>query len=434
LLAEAGVLFEDVTAPAPWTWPSHASLFTGEPPWVHGARAAADPGEDPVARKSFDSFHLAADRLRDDLPTLAERFAAGGYRTAALVANDWLDPELGLLRGFEHARLFESDAELIDAATAVIAADDGRPVFLFLNVMSAHAPYREGPGAWALGDDAFLDPERAPDWVRPYLTEAGDGPPGVFLSRTPPGSETNAEIEAAAGRLTLPDADLDRVARLYEASVRAADYVLTRVIEPWIAAHPDGVVAVTSDHGEALGERGRLGHLASVYREVLQVPLVIAAPGRLPAARRVAAAVAMRDLHPTLLELAGLARGGRSLVALARGEPGASVDPTVSAASEVIPSYALLAGARFDRDLRLRRSGGFGLVWSRDDPSLGELYDLTRDPGMRTDLAAAEPARVAELAAAARSELARDGDSLRRPVEIPEAVAERLRSLGYAAP
>jgi arylsulfatase A-like enzyme len=36
-LAQAGVVFEDVTAPASWTWPSHASLFTGTPPWVHGA-------------------------------------------------------------------------------------------------------------------------------------------------------------------------------------------------------------------------------------------------------------------------------------------------------------------------------------------------------------------------------------------------------------
>ena len=35
-IAAAGVRFVDVTAPAPWTWPSHASLFTGLHPWEHG--------------------------------------------------------------------------------------------------------------------------------------------------------------------------------------------------------------------------------------------------------------------------------------------------------------------------------------------------------------------------------------------------------------
>ena len=39
--SRAGVLFTDATAPSAWTWPSHAALFTGEPPWVSGAHAAA---------------------------------------------------------------------------------------------------------------------------------------------------------------------------------------------------------------------------------------------------------------------------------------------------------------------------------------------------------------------------------------------------------
>jgi arylsulfatase A-like enzyme len=39
-IAEAGTTWTQVTAPGSWTWPSHASLFTGEPPWVHGAHAA----------------------------------------------------------------------------------------------------------------------------------------------------------------------------------------------------------------------------------------------------------------------------------------------------------------------------------------------------------------------------------------------------------
>ena len=88
-LAEAsGVLFEGVTAPAPWTWPSHASLFTGEVPWVHGAHLALLESED----ERFHHAGINATRMREDLPTLAERFSEAGYRTVSLSANQWLAP------------------------------------------------------------------------------------------------------------------------------------------------------------------------------------------------------------------------------------------------------------------------------------------------------------------------------------------------------
>lgn len=428
-LAELGVLFEDVTAPAPWTWPSHASLFTGEPPWVHGAQLSADAASSAVSRQTKGRFGMAADRMRDDLPTLAERFAAGGYRSVALVANAWLDPELGLLRGFEQARLLERDSALIEAAGAAIAEDDPRPLFLFLNVMTAHSPFRDGPGPWALESDAFLDPARAPAWLRPYLTEGI--PRGVQLSQLAPGDETTGEVRYAAGQLAIPPADLARLSQLYDASVRGADFVLGRVLERWAAAHPDSVVAVASDHGESLGEHHLLGHAASVYREVLHVPLVIAAPDRLPVGRRVRSAVQLQDLHATLLELAGLGSGPRSLVALARAGDEAPRGP-VTAAARRHPHYARFAGARFDRDFRLHRVGDWALVWSASDPAYTELYDLGGDPGMLHDVAAREPGQTARLAVAARDRLERDDRAQGDRLEIPKSVAARLRSLGYA--
>jgi arylsulfatase A-like enzyme len=429
-LAEVGVLFEDVTAPAPWTWPSHASLFTGEPPWVHGARLAPERADSPLSRATHDRFGLAADRLREDLPTLAERFTAGGYRSVALVVNDWLDPELGLLRGFERSRLLEGDSALIDEAHEAIADPDGRPLFLFLNVMTAHSPFAEGPGPWALGDDAFLDPARAPEWVRPYLTE--DSPRGVHLAKQPPGENTSAELRYAAGELELSAHDLERIERLYDASVRGADFVLSRVVEAWAESRPHSVVVVTSDHGEAFGEHGLLGHAASVYSEVLRVPLVIAAPGRLPASRRVSAPVQLRDLHPTLLDLAGLDADERSLVALAAGDTAAPPEGPVVAAAERNPAYARLAGRRFDRDVRMHRDGDLGLLWSKGDPTFRELYDLRGDPRMRADLADQRPVETARLAEAARARLDADGEVEGEALAIPEAVAGRLRSLGYA--
>jgi len=424
-LAEVGVVFEEVTAAAPWTWPSHASLFTGESPWVHGAHLV------PPSRASASAlaqFGMSVGSLREDLPTLAERFAAAGYRTVALVVNQWLDPGLGLLRGFETATLLESDARLIEAAAREMARPDERPLFLFVNVMSAHSPFREGPGPWALADRSFLDPDSAPGWVRPYLTR--DLPRGVHLSQIAGGDATTGVVRFAAGELAIPAADLEKLRTLYAAGVRGADFVLGRVLAPWIARSPESIVAVTSDHGEAFGEHGALDHRATLYPEVLRVPLVVAAPGRLPAGDRVATPVRLQDLHPTLLELAGLGRPAGSFAGRASGGP--EPEPVVAAAWPD-PVWAEHAGSRFGREWRLFRRGDWALLMPLDEPRAAELYHLPTDPGMQRDRAAREPERLAALTREAAARLGAGEQSVATaPLAIPDPVAARLRRLGYA--
>jgi choline-sulfatase len=423
-LARAGVLFEDVTAPAPWTWPSHASIFTGKPPWVHGARLVPDAAAaeaEPLAR-----FGMAVGRLRDDLPTLAERFAEHGYRTGAIVVNDWLDPELGLLRGFESTQHVDRDAAIFEPARRSIGSDDERPLFLFVNVMTAHSPFRDGPGDWALADRDFLDPRTAPAWVRPYL--ATGAPPGVHLSEAAEPGEPNGVVRYAAGDLEIPQGDMQKLRRLYDASVRGADYVLERLVDSWLEAGREGVIAVTSDHGEAFGEHGMLDHRASVYSEVLHVPLVLAAPGRLPEGLRVRTPVALQSLHDTLLELADIGAGADSLLTHVRGD---APSVPVAAAAGRDPVWTAHAGGRFEADWRLFRRDDQALVYA-PGADAAELYDLAADPQMQHDLAASQPDRIAALRAEADAHFA-ESTAATRAVVIPQPVAERLRSLGYAA-
>src|SRR5205085_8095982 len=77
------------------------------------------------------------------------------------------------------------------------------------------------------------------------------------------------------------------------------------------------LVIITSDHGEHFGEHNLLLHGNSLYRDLLHVPLVVIAPGRVPAGRRVKEFVSLRDLPATVLDLLRLeGRGwfpGRSL-------------------------------------------------------------------------------------------------------------------------
>ena len=88
-LAAERLLFWGATAPAPWTKPSIASLFTGLYPSQHGVATQPDPSG--AASAALEETDL----LSGDLDTLAERFRSAGYRTAAFVSNPWLERRLG---------------------------------------------------------------------------------------------------------------------------------------------------------------------------------------------------------------------------------------------------------------------------------------------------------------------------------------------------
>jgi arylsulfatase A-like enzyme len=418
-VAAAGALFEDASASAPWTWPSHASLFTGQPPWVHGAHLTRGTGDATQIRD------MSVTPMRRDLPTLAERLGRAGYRTVSLASNRWLDPPLGLTRGFEDARVLDNDGLVFQAAREEIARRDARPLFLFVNLLSAHAPYLEGPGPWAVPDEAALSPADAPEWLRPYLVT--DAPGGVDLYEKPEGSELDGVGRYLAGQLSIPDEGMRLLGALYDAGVRAADFGLGRVLQAWVAAHPTGVVAVTSDHGEALGEHGLIDHRGAVYREQLHVPLVLAAPGTVPAGRRVRQPVRMLDLYPTLLELAGVERSPRSLLAVLRGE---SREGAIVASAWPNPLWADAIGGRFSRRWNLYREGGEALVWDAEGEA--ELYDLAQDPAMTRDLAQQRPERVRELRRRGATAIAVAGAAPpRAPLEVPEETRRLLRELGY---
>ena len=71
--------------------------------------------------------------------------------------------------------------------------------------------------------------------------------------------------------------------------------------------YDQSVVVLTSDHGDSLGEEGRMGHAYSLHPEVVRVPLIIHLPPALRSAwawdeRRVAYTT---DITPTLDRLLG---------------------------------------------------------------------------------------------------------------------------------
>lgn len=168
----------------------------------------------------------------------------------------------------------------------------------------------------------------------------------------------------------------------YDSEIRAVDSAIARLIrEARSRLKREVVVALTSDHGEEFREHGGVYHGSSVYDEQVRVPLMLNAPGL--AARRVSAPVESIDLAPTLLRMLGVvppaSMRGDDLRRLASGQEATS-DPVFSAVIHkkmvVDWPYKLVADLRF---------------------GLFELYDLSRDPHERQNLAKREPDRLAVM-------------------------------------
>jgi len=254
-LAERGVRFSDASSQIPLTGPSHATLLTGLYPHQHGAIRNGVP-------------------LLQDIPTLAERMSAQGYRTAAFVSGWTLRRNLsGLARGFDtyddqmqdRYRLVNSQRfahQVTPPALEWLRDNARRPFFLWVHYFDPHSPYKKRPESYAALEKASPSAMAAlPQRNRNYASEI---------------HHTDLWI----GKLLQAIKELD--------------------------LESETIVVVTADHGEALGEHGYVGHGRHVYQEILNVPLIVSWPGRLPQGKTVDVPVGLVDVAPTLMRLMDL--------------------------------------------------------------------------------------------------------------------------------
>jgi arylsulfatase A-like enzyme/Flp pilus assembly protein TadD len=315
--------------------------------------------------------------------TLSTLLSGSGYRTGAFVGAFVLDRRFGLGRGFEvyddeiprdptAGVVLEAERpgrEVVDRALAWLGQDT-RPFFLWVHLYDAHAPYTP-PSPWR---------ERHPG--RPYDGEI-------------------SSVDEQVGRL------------LQELEKRG------------LAGRT--AVAVVADHGEGLGEHGELTHGLLLYEPTLRVPFLLRSPG-LPAGAVLRTPVSLVDLAPTLAGLLGKslpAPSGRTLdgrdlsAALRKGEEPAPADVYAETRYPALFGWSPLSSLR-RREIKY-------IAAPRP-----EMYDLARDPGEATNLAAAAgeadrlrgfAGRLAEIESGA--------------VETPRGAVDaetraRLASLGYA--
>lgn len=407
-LAADGVVFENCVAQAPWTKPSIASLFTGLYPEVHKVLTEEGKYRDTKARKR------ETDTLSDDAATLAEQLRGHGYATAAFVANPWVRAGHGYAQGFD---VFNADgaanempgSEIVARAEAWLGERaKGEPYFLYLHLMDVHGPYRAADEHFAaLADSSATDGE-------PILLDE------VRFRQIP-------QYLRAAEWTKAPEARDVRVwRRRYAAGLRSLDAALAPLFETLRrrGEFDKALIVFTSDHGEELFEHGRWDHGFFLYEHQTDVPLIVRYPASRHAGRRVGPVVGLVDVMPTILDAVG--------ANIPAGTQGRALTPLVADGSGAVDAVFAEA-VKWRPEQRSVRTVRHKLIHDAKTGSL-QLFDLEVDPGETRNLAAADTAtveRLLQLLQAHRAGNAAHEGLVGGKAEVPDDVAERLRSLGY---
>lgn len=342
-LRRDGILYRRAYAHCPLTLPSHASMLTGLLPTEHGVR-------------NNIGFRLDGKKFQ----TLARLFGENGYRTGAAVSSYVLRSETGIGDGFHFyddsvpvtglgatSEYQRSGFETVKQAQAWLSQTSSEPFFLFLHIYEPHAPY------------------------------------------------------------AAPEPFKSRYADPYDGEIAAADAIVGQLIETLksAGAYDRAIVVFTSDHGEALWEHGEDQHGILLYREVLQVPLLIKLPRSARAGSVVMEPFELRRLFGAILQWTGIP-------SRAREQPSAIY-------SETLYPRIHLGWS----ELRSLIDGRYHYIES----SSPELYDLERDPGETTNVIGSERRVAAAMRRVLESFPAPEA-SLGR---IDPEEAAKLAALGY---
>lgn len=248
-LARDGVLFTRAYSHTPLTLPSHVSILTGLLPPEHGVR-------DNIGYP-FDA------EAPPYLPALLKQH---GYSTGAAVsafvlrgstglnsAFDHYEDRIGVVSGKDLGSLQRPGEETLERALSWLGGVADQPFFLFFHIYEPHSPY-EPPEPWA-------------------------------------------------SRYRSP----------YDGEVAAADAVIGRLVAALqqMGIYDRCLLILLSDHGEGLMDHGEQEHEVLLYRELLQVPLLVKLPGEQRRGTRVGRPVQLIDVVPTVLELLGAEKPGR---------------------------------------------------------------------------------------------------------------------------
>lgn len=298
-LAGEGTVFLQNYSTGVWTPPGHASMLTGLYVSEHGV--------------------YGENRLSESIPTIAVKLKENNYQTAGFVNNSQVGEMVGFNKGHDifvevwkgvtpksitervvsgmnrRVKRFLGYEDMGAEKTNRLFTkwienhiDKNRPFYAFLHYIEPHNP---------------LNPPR------PYKNK--------YLNHTFKNIDSGKIKKVAHNPLIcfIENMDLNReeievLKLLYDAEIAYTDSKIGEVVDILKRnnAYDETMIILTSDHGEHFGEHGLWSHTASLYNEVLHVPLIIKYPQVAEYAKEVKDCTQLVDIFPTVMEVAGISQ------------------------------------------------------------------------------------------------------------------------------
>jgi len=426
--AYEGSTFTNAITTAPWTLPSHASIFTGQYTSDHQTNASSLSFNPKVA-------------------PLAARLSEDGYQTAAISNNTWISPEFGFDTGFNHFqrgwKLASEGVELTDivrdndtrtgqlrAILSNLTLTDLPPTVVnILYNRFYHKKYDYGAKLTNYRAKKFVSKMRNEsnpfflflNYLEPHLEY---DPPKSYRYEHQPTDASVTDLDSVnqeqwayiCGNVSMDDADFRALEALYEGELSYLDYRLRNLFD-WMEEESildETLIIIVGDHGENIGDHGLMDHQYCLYDTLLRVPLIIRYPDSVPEDTTVQKLVEARDIYPTILDACGLdtpEKDGVSSHSLLEYSP--ESPSTVNGRDHAFAEYLVpqpdidqlksrtdsVERADYldslDCSLRCVRTENWKLIKISDGRI--ELYDLESDPEESEDIKDTHPEVVSEL-------------------------------------
>lgn len=411
MLALDGVFFKNTYSTTSWTLPSHISLFTSLNTPRHGV---------------VNMLH----RLDDSIPTLADILRNHSYYCAAFTGGGYIRRTYGFAKGFDsfhqimqgnrqHVRIDEAES-LNKKTEAWLDHNYDKKFFLFLHTYQPHIPYEN-------------------------KSEAGQ----MFLNENSQRQKVKAkDIFKGRGKYRAPLSEEQRnnIIALYDGEIRYTDEYLIKPLVAKLKAlgiYNQTLLIVTSDHGEEFYDHQNWLHGSTLYNELIKIPLIVKFPDSRFQGTSVENIARITDIMPTILEEANVDPSlfdldGVSLLPLIKGEEQAErifyADLIFRRVKDIAPQMFATNknGLKYIQSQKIKSYFTKRMAVDLEGKKI-EIYDLSKDPGEKKNLADRDDYKslclelMAHLARYYQSHSGRQAESIKMDPELRET----LKALGY---
>ncbi|HEY3297810.1 MAG TPA: sulfatase, partial [Armatimonadota bacterium] len=365
--AAESMRFDKAIAQAPWTTESIASFMSSR--YLQIGINALQP-------------------MPSDVTLMPELLKERGYVTGAVVSNPLAGMGARLARGYDHYyEMRSTEVKSIEDkhriprtvyshSVKMLRQMKNQRFFLFAHFMGPHSPYA-----------SHKEYNFFPDYKGKLSRE------GVHIEQDVPVGD-----------------DLKYTVAMYDGEIAYTDRYIGLLLAELkrLNLYEDTLIVLLADHGEEFGEHGKMSHGIHLYDESISVPLIVKLPGQ-KEGKVVQGAFSLVNLLPTVTDYIHCD----------------------TSAMEFQGTAVPLKGLRKVRESNIYSRTDFGnrkrqslrsetKKYIYDEiASTSELYDLTRDPGEKRDIAAKSRKTTSDFEVALQSTNARIEAALAKNVTKP---------------